>query len=74
MNWPIISTSRAMSTLPAHNLKSCCSFVFPDISDAHHYLVTRISERGGEDSDAVPLFLTLKDQFVVEKNFTGKVC
>lgn len=44
-----------------------------DISDAHHYLVTRISERGSEDSDAVPLFLTLKDQFVVEKNFTGKV-
>ena len=36
--------------------------------------MTRVSEQGGEDSDAVPLFLTLKDQFVVEKNFTGKVC
>lgn len=44
-----------------------------DFSEAHHYLVTLVSTPDDDNGAAVPLFVTLKGEFVVEKNFVGKV-
>ncbi|KAL9968300.1 hypothetical protein ACROYT_G026657 [Oculina patagonica] len=43
-----------------------------DISEAHHFVVTLISNPD-DDGSAEPLFVTVKDDFITEKNFTGKV-
>ena len=44
-----------------------------DISEAHHFVVTLMSEPNDDDMSAEPLFVTIKDDFIIEKNFTGKV-
>lgn len=44
-----------------------------DFSEAQHFLVTLMSTPEDDDGSAVPLFVTVKDEFVVEKNYTGKV-
>ena len=36
-------------------------------------MVTLMSEPNDDDMSAEPLFVTIKDDFVIEKNFTGKV-
>ena len=50
----------------------CCLFS-TDFSEAQHFLVTLMSTPEDDDGSAVPLFVTVKDEFVVEKNYTGKV-
>ena len=48
-------------------------FFRKDFSEAQHFLVTLLATPEDDDGTAVPLFVTVKDDFVVEKNFTGKV-
>lgn len=44
-----------------------------DISDGHHYVVTAMSTLDEAEGNAEHLFLTVRDDFIMEKNFAGKV-